>query len=219
MEPTTIPRKALPSREGNDARASTIPSSVDTRAANWQSASSIQFEEHELDLGLSMNSPPTAEDESLLLASGSVSSTAISQDPEPSEPGHMSTKWSKNTDSSNSVIELGAPSTRYISWGVNWRKPTFICVALLCALLLSLGHHFYYLSLKDTIAGNEAKQAWAIRFGTAFAFLVVLSLQAATTVAFGQYVRKVVKRTPLTLGIAPSPNKTFLFLRCDTSGY
>ncbi|KAE8448032.1 hypothetical protein EG329_009955 [Mollisiaceae sp. DMI_Dod_QoI] len=196
---STIARKPLPSREGTDARASSTLSSVDSKVANWQSVSLIQFEDYELDLGLSITSPSTAEHESLLFASDSISSAAISQYPEPSDSAHMSVKLEKGADSYNSVIEIGAPPIRYASWGVDWRKPTFICAALLCALSLSLGHHLYYSSLDNTIAGDEGKQAWAIRFGTAFAFLIVLSLHAATAVAFGQYVWTVVKRTPLTL--------------------
>ncbi|KUJ11656.1 uncharacterized protein LY89DRAFT_594462 [Mollisia scopiformis] len=190
----TIRRKPLPSRICTEPRASSTPSSV-----NSQSASLIQFEDYELDLGLFTNSHPAAEHQSLLFASDSVPSTAIPQYPGHSHSAHISAKSLKGADSSNSVIELGAPPIQYVSWGVDWRKPTFICVALVCALSLSLGHHFYYSSLNSKIAGDEAKQAWTIRFGTGFAFLIVLSLHAATAVAFGQYVWTVVKRTPLTL--------------------
>jgi len=73
---------------------------------------------------------------------------------------------------------------------------------LLCGLLLSLGHHFYYFSLTGTTAGNENKQAWPVRFGTAFAFLVTGLLQAATASAFGQYLWTIVKRKSLTIGLS-----------------
>jgi hypothetical protein len=211
----TIPRKPLPNRMGTNAPASTTPSFVNTKVVNWRSAAPIQFEDNELDQGLSMKSPPTAEHESLLLLSRSISPTTILQYHEHSNSAYISAKSMKGADSFNSVIELGAPPTRYISWGVDWRKPTMICAALICALLLSLGHHCYYLSLNNKIAGDEAKQAWAIRFGTAFASLIVLSLHATTAVAFGQYIWTVVKRTPLTLGMPPSPNKAFIRMRSD----
>jgi hypothetical protein len=87
-----------------------------------------------------------------------------------------------------------------ISWGINWRKPMFIWTLLFGGLILALGHHFYYLSLNGTRAGDAAKQAWPIRFGTAFAFLVTSCLQACTATAIGQHVWSIVRRKSLTSG-------------------
>lgn len=86
------------------------------------------------------------------------------------------------------------------AWGIHWLRPVFIVLMPFLALLLALGHHFYYLSLHDTKSGNAAKQAWPIRFGTAFAFLITSCLHAGTAAAAGQYVWTVVKRKPLSIG-------------------
>ncbi|KAF8849955.1 hypothetical protein BDZ45DRAFT_603543, partial [Acephala macrosclerotiorum] len=71
-----------------------------------------------------------------------------------------------------------------VSWGVDWRKPFFVCTALLCGLTLALWHHLYYSSLNGTVAGDEERQAWAIRFGTAFTLLVTSCFHASTPISF-----------------------------------
>jgi hypothetical protein len=85
------------------------------------------------------------------------------------------------------------------SWGVHWFQPAFIIIMLLCGLAFALSHHFYYASMNGSTAGDAAKQAWPIRFGTAFAFLVVSCLQAATASALAQYIWTVVRRKPLKI--------------------
>ena len=85
------------------------------------------------------------------------------------------------------------------SWGINWYQPVFIITMLLCGLAFALSHHFYYASMNESPAGDAAKQAWPIRFGTAFAFLIVSCLQAATASALAQYTWTVVRREYLNI--------------------
>ncbi|KAG4026673.1 hypothetical protein MFRU_038g00770 [Monilinia fructicola] len=90
-------------------------------------------------------------------------------------------------------------SNRSAPWEIHWKKPSFIGFMLFAGLVLSLAHHFYYMSLSGNRTGDEKKQAWPTRIGTGFAFLITSCLKAATTAALGQYVWMVVKRQPLTI--------------------
>jgi len=96
-------------------------------------------------------------------------------------------KAAKNTKSAKSLR------------GARWHQPAFNISMLLMGLTFALGHHFYYLSLDGQSAGDVAKQAWPIRFGTAFAFLAVSFFEAATASAFAQYIWLVVRKIPLTI--------------------
>ncbi|KAI9647616.1 hypothetical protein NHQ30_004001 [Ciborinia camelliae] len=107
----------------------------------------------------------------------------------------------------NSTQKLSARSP---TWGIHWKKPSFIALMLVLGLALSLTHHFYYLSLSNETTGDEKKQAWPTRIGTGLAFLVTSCLKAATTAALGQYVWRVVKHQPFTM-IWESENLDRLF--------
>ncbi|KAF2195674.1 hypothetical protein K469DRAFT_744184 [Zopfia rhizophila CBS 207.26] len=90
-------------------------------------------------------------------------------------------------------------ATRKLTPGrITWQSPVFIVAMLTTGLALSLGHHFYYLALSGTSTGDAAKQAWPIRFGTAFAFLVCSAFRATIAAAVQQYVWKVVRQRSLT---------------------
>lgn len=78
---------------------------------------------------------------------------------------------------------------------IHWEAPTFIVVALLCGIIFSLGHHFFYSSLAGTPAPSSdydlgvttvSTQQINIAVGTAFAFLVKFFLVTATTIAYVQ---------------------------------
>ncbi|CAD6446802.1 0a3e53ad-cc74-4819-a71a-6b31110dcbe1 [Sclerotinia trifoliorum] len=88
---------------------------------------------------------------------------------------------------------------RSVSWGIHWKKPSFIGFMFFFGFALSLAHHFYYMSLSGKRTGDETKQAWPTRIGTGLAFLVTSCLKATTTAALGQYIWRVVKRQPLTM--------------------
>jgi hypothetical protein len=113
---------------------------------------------------------------------------------------------SSNTDSTqlsskDEKLPKPAPTTQYAPWGIHWRKPAFIVSFLLVGLALSLGHHFYYLSLNNQRSGDAAKQAWPTRIGTGLAFLVTSCFKAGATVALGQYIWTIVKHQSFTMGI------------------
>ncbi|KAF7853649.1 hypothetical protein EAF04_010640 [Stromatinia cepivora] len=88
---------------------------------------------------------------------------------------------------------------RSVSWRIHWKKPSFIGFMFFSGLVLSLAHHFYYMSLSGERTGDETKQAWPTRIGTGFAFLITSCFKATTTAALGQYIWRVVKRQPLTM--------------------
>ncbi|THV54258.1 hypothetical protein BGAL_0031g00320 [Botrytis galanthina] len=86
-----------------------------------------------------------------------------------------------------------------VIWKINWQQPTFMCSMLICGLILAIGHHVYYISLSGSPAGDATRQAWSIRFGTAFAFLVVACFKAITVSALGQYLWSVVRSKGLKI--------------------
>ncbi|KAL4916640.1 hypothetical protein BDW62DRAFT_101467 [Aspergillus aurantiobrunneus] len=67
--------------------------------------------------------------------------------------------------------------------GIHWRMPTAMVVCWIIGLALAIGHHFYYASLDGTRVGNQSKQEWALRFGTALAFLTKTFLTTAVGIA------------------------------------
>jgi hypothetical protein len=102
-------------------------------------------------------------------------------------------------DPSSSDEIVSMQKTEYASWRVHWRKPAFILAMLFASLALSLGHHFYYLSMDNQTAGDAAKQAWPTRIGTGIAFLVTSCLKAGTATALGQYIWTIIKRKAFTI--------------------
>jgi len=100
------------------------------------------------------------------------------------------------SDASQAVT---TPVEQSTSWGIHWRKPTFIISMLVAGLVLALAHHFYYHYMDNRVTGDAAKQAWPTRIGTGLAFLVTSLLKAGTVASLGQYIWIIVKCQPLTL--------------------
>jgi hypothetical protein len=102
------------------------------------------------------------------------------------------------------LIEIHSVSSRStyqpqcVKWGVSWRTPTFIIFCALAGTTLAIGHHFYFKRLDGTPAGSTSRQQWAIRFGTAFSFLVITLLKTACDTAYNQYIWTLVKRKSFT---------------------
>jgi hypothetical protein len=71
----------------------------------------------------------------------------------------------------------------------------FYC--LLCGVVLAIAHHFYYSSLNRKVTTSSNHQQWAIRSGTAFAFLTISFFRAAVTVAYVQLLWHVLRRKAL----------------------
>jgi hypothetical protein len=197
-----IPRKPLSPSYDNLVAGRTVEPSAQPLVTNnesiRQSSIPIQFGKNGTQPNLQVISLDSAEHQSLLHHSSSLSSTTPrAATGRPSVTG-ISHKIPTSNESTLTISKNPVPVS-YVSWGIDWKKPFSICAALFCAASLSIGHHFYYQSLNNTVTGDEEKRAWPVRFGTAFAFLVVSCLHASTAIAFGQYFWMVVKRKSFTI--------------------
>ena len=84
--------------------------------------------------------------------------------------------------------------------GIYWEQAGYMFTLALSGAALAIGHHVYYFKLDGTPVASAGHQQWAIRFGTAFSFLVKSCLQASTVLACGQCVWKVLRSKSLTMG-------------------
>lgn len=84
--------------------------------------------------------------------------------------------------------------TEEVKWGVAWGVPFMIISWTVTAIILSLGHHFYYQSLHGTPAGTTKRQNWALIIGTGFSFLAVALFRTACNIAYKQYIWTLLKR-------------------------
>lgn len=177
--------EALPSQESIRPRP-TSPTDRHNNSNNNNDSVSYDrlFEDNELDLSLRPESTLAIQDATTSFGSSpTVQAGAGSLDGRPEETA--------------SPVQTDQP--KHTSWGITWQSPVFIIATLLAGLALSLGHHCYYLTLSGTAAGDAAKQAWPVRFGTAFAFLVCATFKATTAAAIQQYVWTIVRQGSLTL--------------------
>jgi hypothetical protein len=84
--------------------------------------------------------------------------------------------------------------------GIYWEQAGYMFTLALSGAALAVGHHVYYSKLDGAPVASAGHQQWAIRFGTAFSFLVKSCLQASTILACGQCVWKVLRNKSLTMG-------------------
>ncbi|KAL4960142.1 uncharacterized protein BDV14DRAFT_211835 [Aspergillus stella-maris] len=84
-------------------------------------------------------------------------------------------------------------------WGIGWRCPTLMIGCIICATALSMGHHFYYNSLNDTLVESVDQQTWAIRVGTGIAFLSKSFLVSSVGIAAVQVTWATLRRKSLKL--------------------
>lgn len=84
-------------------------------------------------------------------------------------------------------------------WQIHWRAPALIAGLLFAGIALALGHHFYYMSLNGTVVSSDTRQEWALRFGSAFAFLTQSSLVASAGVSYTQRLWVTVKKRAFPL--------------------
>ncbi|KIW34877.1 uncharacterized protein PV07_01624 [Cladophialophora immunda] len=71
---------------------------------------------------------------------------------------------------------------------IHWRAPTVMGAGFLAGITLMASHHALYQSLSGQPADNALLQLWAIRAGTALAFLSRLCLAVGTGVAYDQWM-------------------------------
>ncbi|TVY80657.1 hypothetical protein LSUE1_G004906 [Lachnellula suecica] len=88
---------------------------------------------------------------------------------------------------------------KYVKWGISWKTPFAILSWALVGFALAFGHHFYYMSLHGTKVGSSSRQNWALRFGTAFSFLVIATLRASCEAAYKQHIWTLFKRKSFAL--------------------
>lgn len=91
-------------------------------------------------------------------------------------------------------------SLQYSQWGIHWRTPTATFVLFLCGIAFALGHHFYYSYLDGQSNTGKESQEWAVRVGTALAFLARASLVSAAAIAYEQYSWLRFRERPITIG-------------------
>ncbi|CAG8181319.1 unnamed protein product [Penicillium nalgiovense] len=80
------------------------------------------------------------------------------------------------------------------AWGFGWQCPTLMVVSVVCGAMVSVGHHFYYSSLDNTLVNSVDQQTWAIRIGTGFAFLNKTFLTSAVGIAAAQQIWATLRR-------------------------
>ena len=96
----------------------------------------------------------------------------------------------------------GIPSQ--LSRHIRWRSPALMLVFFIVGVLFALGHHLYYQSLDGTTVNSESQQVWAIRIGTALAFLQKTTLGAALGIAFTQHLWTGFQKKDLSLAAIDS---------------
>lgn len=84
-------------------------------------------------------------------------------------------------------------------WNIHWRSPMLMMGLVLSGICMALSHNFYYRSLDGTVVSSETSQQWAIRIGTALAFLTQSSLASAVGIAYTQRIWVTVKEKPISL--------------------
>ncbi|KAL4788785.1 hypothetical protein BDV19DRAFT_398187 [Aspergillus venezuelensis] len=84
-------------------------------------------------------------------------------------------------------------------WGIGWRCPTLMIGFVICATALSMGHHFYYNTLNNTVVESVDQQTWAIRVGTGIAFLSKSFLVSGIGIAAVQVIWATLRRKSLKL--------------------
>lgn len=83
---------------------------------------------------------------------------------------------------------------------IHWVAPVGMIAFFFSGVAFAIGHHAYYSSLNDTEVRDDESQQWAIRFGTAFAFLVEVPLAAAVSIAQTQRAWTTVEKKSVSIG-------------------
>jgi Kelch motif len=69
---------------------------------------------------------------------------------------------------------------------IHWRAPAIMVGSLMAGVCFAIGHHLLYQQFDHQPVASFTQQNWIIRVGTAFAFLVKMSLAIATSAAYVQ---------------------------------
>ncbi|KAF4950753.1 hypothetical protein FSARC_13097 [Fusarium sarcochroum] len=77
--------------------------------------------------------------------------------------------------------------------------PVLMTGSLLLALLLAIGHHFYYQYLDGNIVESQSQQEWFLRVGTGMAFLARALLSAAVGFAYTQILWRTLRSKSVSI--------------------
>lgn len=83
---------------------------------------------------------------------------------------------------------------------IHWVAPVGMIAFFVSGVSFAVGHHAYYSSLDGSEVRDDESQQWAIRFGTAFAFLVEVPLAAAVSIAQTQRAWTTVEGKSVSIG-------------------
>ncbi|KAL2069201.1 hypothetical protein VTL71DRAFT_15539 [Oculimacula yallundae] len=103
------------------------------------------------------------------------------------------------------VGQLDYQPERKAVWSIDWRAPLKMIGLLSLGVAVAVGHHFFYrhLHLKEVSTDNSRwnfnSQSWAIRYGTAFAFLAKTFLAACISVAYQQHIWTTMRSKRITI--------------------
>lgn len=83
---------------------------------------------------------------------------------------------------------------------IHWVPSVAMVAFFISGVSFAAGHHAYYSSLDGTKVRDDESQQWAIRFGTAFAFLVEVSLATAVSIAQTQRAWTTMEKKSVSIG-------------------
>lgn len=93
-----------------------------------------------------------------------------------------------------------AVNSEFNEFKIHRVTPVTMIAFFVSGVSFAAGHHAYYSSLDGTGVRDNESQQWAIRFGTAFAFLVEVSLVAAVSIAQTQRVWTTLEKKSVSIG-------------------
>lgn len=97
------------------------------------------------------------------------------------------------------MLATGAAHVKSEKWRIYWLNPTAMLSFLLLGIVCAVAHHLYYMSL-DQSSVDAFNQEWAVRIGTALAFLTRAFLVGSAAMGLQQYSWLILRRTPLSIG-------------------
>lgn len=97
-------------------------------------------------------------------------------------------QYSMLDDQRSSLGVRHNPNQPGVAWGVHWYTPVSIVALLVLGVGGAIGHHLYYSTLHEQLAGTASEQQWVTRIGTALAFLIKAAFATAVMISRQQRV-------------------------------
>lgn len=96
------------------------------------------------------------------------------------------------------MLDGSSTDMRFNKWKIYWVTSTLMLSFLLLGIICAGAHHLYYMKL-DQLPVDEFNQYWAVRIGTALAFLTRAFLMSSAAMGLQQYSWWILRRTPLSV--------------------